>query len=222
MNALKGHACLHHTSLDATQKSLRQVLWLAFLINAVMFLVEGSAGLLSHSVSLQADALDFLGDSATYALSLFVVSRSLRWRTGAALIKGTGMALFGIWVIGATLYSVIDPAIPSATTMGSVGALALAANVACALLLFRFRGGDANMRSVWLCSRNDALGNVAVMAAATGVFASGTHWPDIAAAAILATLSLSAAFQVLRQATAELRQPAAGHADAPIHESTRI
>lgn len=209
MNLFKGHGCCDTASLDAAQASLRTVLWTALGINAAMFLVEGGAGLLSRSVSLQADALDFLGDSATYALSLFVVGRPLRWRAGAALAKGMAMALFGIWVIGATLHSALTSEVPSAVTMGTVGALAFVANIVCALLLFRFRGGDANMRSVWLCSRNDALGNLAVMVAATGVFASGTHWPDIAVAVVLATLALTASVQVVRQAMAELRHPVA-------------
>ena len=207
MTHFDGHACHDHASLDATNARLRAVLWAALAVNATMFLVEGGAGLLSRSVSLQADALDFLGDSATYVVSLVVVGRSLRWRAGAALVKGVGMALFGLWVTGATLHAALTSEVPSAATMGSVGALALAANVSCALLLFRYRGNDANMRSVWLCSRNDALGNLAVMGAATGVFASGTHWPDIAVAAILATLALTASLQIVRHAIAEWRLP---------------
>ena len=153
-----GRACHDHGDLDATQGSLRMVLWAALAINATMFLVEGGAGLLSRSVSLQADALDFLGDSASYGLSLFVVARPLRWRASTALLKGIAMGLFGLWVIGATIYSATTPGVPNAATMGSVGALALIANIVCAVLLFRFRRGDANMRSVWLCTRNDALG----------------------------------------------------------------
>ncbi len=207
MNPLKALSCCDHTSLDTAHTSLRTVLWAALGINAAMFLVEGGAGLLSRSVSLQADALDFLGDSATYALSLFVVGRPMRWRARAALVKGFAMAAFGLWVIGTTVHSALISQIPSATTMGSVGALALMANIVCALLLFRFRRGDANMRSVWLCSRNDALGNIAVMAAATGVFASGSHWPDIVVAAILATLALTASVQIIRQALEEFHQP---------------
>lgn len=205
-----GHACHDHEALDVNQGSLRTVLWAALAINATMFLVEGGAGLLSRSVSLQADALDFLGDSASYGLSLFAVARPLRWRASTALLKGIAMGLFGLWVIGATIYSATTPGVPNPATMGSVGALALAANIVCAVLLFRFRRGDANMRSVWLCTRNDALGNIAVMVAATGVFASGTQWPDIAVGALLATLALTASVLVVRQALAEFRQPLAG------------
>ena len=205
-----GRACHDHGDLDATQGSLRKVLWAALAINATMFLVESGAGLLSRSVSLQADALDFLGDSASYGLSLFVVARPLRWRASTALLKGIAMGLFGLWVIGATIYSATTPGVPNPATMGSVGALALIANIVCAVLLFRFRRGDANMRSVWLCTRNDSLGNIAVMAAATGVFASGTQWPDIAVGAMLATLALTASVQVVRQALAEFRLPFAG------------
>ncbi len=129
------------------------------------------------------------------------------------------MAVFGLWVIAATTYAALTSPVPSAATMGSIGALALFANTVCALLLFRYRGGDANIRSVWLCSRNDALGNLAVMAAATGVFASGTHWPDIAVAAILVTLAMTASFHIVRQAWAEPHDFEGRESSEPVHES---
>ncbi len=190
----------------------RRVLWVVLWINAAMFLVEISAGLAARSVSLQADALDFLGDTFNYGISLFVLGLSLRWRAAAALLKGAFMGLFGLWVISATVYNTVFATLPGALVMGSVGLAALAANVGSAALLFRYREGDSNMRSVWLCSRNDAIGNVAVMLAAGGVLATGTGWPDVAVAAVMATLALTACRLVLKQAVGELRQAAAGHA----------
>ena len=189
----------------------RRVLWVVLGINAAMFLVEISAGLAARSVSLQADALDFLGDAFNYGISLFVLGLSLRWRAAAALLKGAFMGLFGLWVIGATIYNAVFATLPGALVMGSVGLAALAANVGSAVLLFRYRDGDANMRSVWLCTRNDAIGNVAVMLAAGGVVATGSGWPDVAVAAVMATLALTACRLVLKQAVGELRQAAAGH-----------
>ena len=193
-----------------TTGRFRRVLWVVLAINGGMFLVEVSAGLVAQSVSLQADALDFLGDAANYALSLMVLGLALRWRAVAALVKGATMGLFGLWVIGSAVWGLVAGTAPGALVMGSVGGLALVANVFCAILLYRFRVGDSNMRSVWLCSRNDAIGNVAVMLAAAGVLTTGANWPDLLVAAILAGLALSAAIQVFRQAIGELRRrPAA-------------
>lgn len=195
--------CCNH-SLDQQAIGIyRRVLWIVIVINATMFIVEMTGGLLARSVSLQADALDFLGDAATYGISLLVLSMSLRWRAGAALIKGASMGLFGVWVIGNSIYHMLYPGVPSAPIMGSIGFAALIANVICALLLYRHREGDANMRSVWLCSRNDAVSNIAVMMAASGVWATNTGWPDLVVGAIMASLALSACYQVLRQARGE-------------------
>jgi Co/Zn/Cd efflux system component len=174
-------------------------------INLAMFAVEGLSGFWSGSLALQADALDFLGDSLTYGISLYVVGRSLAWRAGAATFKGAAMGLFGVWILAAAVARAFAGPTPEAVVMGLVGFLALAANVAAALLLYRFRTGDANLRSVWLCSRNDALGNVAVMLAAAGVFGSASRWPDLAVALLLAGLAISAAWQILRQARNERR-----------------
>lgn len=193
----------------ATDSGFRRVLWIVLAINFAMFLFEAGAGIGSQSVSLQADALDFLGDSANYAISLFVLGMVLRWRTGAAMAKGIAMGMFGLWVIGATVWSIVFQGRPSAFVMGSVGVLALAANLISAFLLYRYREGDANMRSVWLCSRNDAIGNLAVVAAASGVFATGSNWPDLVVAAIMASLALYASVKVITHATKEWR-----HADA--------
>ncbi len=183
----------------------RRVLYIVIAINGSMFAAELGAGLFAQSVALQADALDFFGDTVTYAITLMVLAMSLRWRARAALLKGATMGLFGLWVIGQTVYHALLPGVPVAAVMGAVGLAALVANLVSAVLLYRHRGGDANMRSVWLCSRNDALGNLAVVAAASGVFATDTAWPDLAVGAGMAALALTSCWQVVRQASAELR-----------------
>jgi Co/Zn/Cd efflux system component len=180
------------------------VLWIALIVNAVMFAIEVVAGVAAQSVSLQADALDFFGDAANYGLSLAVLSMGLMWRARAALVKGVTMGLFGFWVIGVAIFNVLGNKLPDAPTMGVIGFLALAANAGVAVMLYRYREGDANMRSVWLCTRNDAIGNVAVMVAALGVFGTGTLWPDVAVAAVMAALALSASFETIRAARREL------------------
>ncbi len=183
----------------------RRIMWAVLAVNAAMFLIEAGAGLGAKSVALQADALDFLADAATYGITLLVLPMAIRWRARAALVKGASMALFGLWVLGATAYNAFLLDTPDALVMGSVGVLALLANLFCALLLFRFRGGDSNKRSAWLCSRNDVLGNLAVIVAASGVSATGTAWPDLVVALIMAALWVHAAVQIIRQAIAELR-----------------
>ena len=193
--------------IDTAQitRSLKRVLWAVLVINAGMFLVEISAGVYAGSVSLLADAVDFLGDSASYAISLFVLMKSLRWRAGAALLKGLSMGAFGLWILGSVIYNALVTGTPMASVMGSVGLLAMLANLVAAFLLYKYRNGDANMRSVWLCTRNDVLGNLAVVAAASGVFATGSQWPDLAVAMLLAGLALQASFLILRQALGEWR-----------------
>jgi Co/Zn/Cd efflux system component len=181
----------------------RRVLWAVIVINASMFIVEIVAGIAARSQALQADALDFAGDSATYALSLFVLSRPPVWRANAALFKGVSLAAMGLFVFGSTVWRVFTYTVPEPLTMGVVGVLALAANLVSVLLLLRYREGDANVRSVWLCSRNDAIGNVAVVFAASGVFATAAAWPDLLVAAIMAGLFLASAFRIIRQAMAE-------------------
>lgn len=170
-----------------------------------MFLVEIGAGLAAGSASLQADALDFLGDAANYAISLIVVGMALRYRATAALAKGATMGLFGLWVIATTVWHAVHGTLPSAFTMGAVGLAALVANAASFGLLWVYRSGDANMRSAWICTRNDVLGNIAVLLAALGVFGTGTGWPDITVAAIMAALALQGATLVVRQSLRELR-----------------
>ena len=182
----------------------RRILWIALVINAAMFGVEIVAGVAADSRALQADALDFLGDSANYAISLGVAGMALAWRARAALFKAVTMLAFGMWVFGSAIWGFVAGSAPHAETMGIVGALALAANVAVALMLYRYRTGDANMRSVWICSRNDAIGNLAVMGAALGVFGTGQSWPDLAVAAIMAALAIWGSIEVFRHARSDL------------------
>jgi Co/Zn/Cd efflux system component len=195
----------HRRDADA----YRRALWAVLAINAIMFLVEIGAGLAVGSASLQADALDFLGDAANYAISLIVVGMALRYRATAALAKGATMGLFGLWVIGTVLWHAAHGTLPSAFTMGAVGFAALAANTASFGLLWAYRGGDANMRSAWICTRNDILGNLAVLLAALGVFDTGAGWPDIIVAAIMGALALQGATIVVWQSLGELRRPVA-------------
>src|SRR5207342_3552597 len=184
--------CCHHCHEPDRQRdaAYRRVLWLVLAINAAMFAVEIGAGLAAGSAALQADALDFFGDAANYGISLFVVGMALRHRAMAAFAKGASMGVFGLWVIGVAVWHAVHGTLPHAFTMGAVGFAALAANAASFGLLWAYRGGDANMRSAWVCTRNDVLGNLAVLLAAIGVFGTGTGWPDIIVAAIMAALAL--------------------------------
>jgi cation diffusion facilitator family transporter len=186
----------------------RKVLWLSLLLNAAMFAVEIVGSASSGSVSLLADAIDFFGDAANYGLSLAVLSMALTWRARASLLKAASMAGFGLFVLGRALWSALNGVPPEPLTMGAVAALALAVNVAVAWMLYRYRHGDSNMRSVWICSRNDAVGNIAVALAALGVFGTGAAWPDLLVASAMAALALSGAWSVMRQALAELRSTA--------------
>ena len=187
----------------------RRALWIALGVNAGMFAVEMAAGAAADSRALQADALDFLGDAANYAISLLVAGMALAWRARAALAKGITLIGLSGWVMITAALAALSGAAPQPELMGIIGALALAANAGVAIMLYRFRTGDANMRSVWICSRNDAIGNIAVMAAALGVFGTGTAWPDLIVAAILALLGISGGIQIVRQARRELGSVAA-------------
>jgi Co/Zn/Cd efflux system component len=184
----------------------RRVLWAVLAINVAMFAIEVAAGLAAGSASLQADALDFLGDAGNYAISLFVVGMALRYRATAALLKGATMGVFGLWVLGVTAWHVWHGTLPEAFTMGAVGTAALLANAASFGLLWAYRAGDSNMRSAWICTRNDVLGNLAVLLAALGVLGTGTGWPDLIVATVMALLALQGAAVVLTQSQAELRQ----------------
>lgn len=197
--------CDHEPVFTGADPAFRRALWTVIGINAAMFVVELAAGIRAGSMALQADALDFLGDSATYALSLYVINKPPRWRANAALFKGLSLALLAAWVLGSTVWRVFVTGVPEAAIMGAVGLMALAANVISVLILLKYRDGDANVRSVWLCSRNDAIGNVAVVLAASGVFATGTAWPDLAVAAAMASLFFWSAAKITSQALAEKR-----------------
>ena len=188
---------------DGTSPAYRRVLWIVIALNAGMFLVETVAGHLAASQALKADALDFLADAVTYGLSLAVIGRALIWRSRAALLKGASLALMAVWVLGSTIWQLLVLGRPEAHVMGLIALLALAVNMASVLLLLRWREGDANVRSVWLCSRNDAIGNVVVMLAALGVWGTDTAWPDLAVAAIMAGLFLVSSVKILRQAADE-------------------
>lgn len=195
----------HCESFDGASPAFKRALWIVIAINGIMFLVEMVAGQLGHSVALQADALDFFGDTFTYALSLFVIGMSVRRRASAALFKGTTLLAMGAFILGTAIYRVFFVAEPEAIVMSSIALLALAANVASVFILIGFKDGDSNVRSVWLCSRNDAIGNVAVLAAAGLVALTGTRWPDLAVAMIMAGLFTWSASQILRQALHEFR-----------------
>lgn len=198
--------CGHDAKFDGVSADYKRRLWIVIALNATMFVVEMAAGHLAKSQALQADALDFLGDALTYGISLAVIGASVRTRTNAALAKGISLFLMGLWVFGSTVYRVFYVGIPEAEIMGVIGFLALLTNLASAVLLVRYKNGDANVRSVWLCSRNDAIGNVAVMFAALGVWGTASGWPDLVVATIMAGLFLSSAFQIVRQAVMERRE----------------
>jgi Co/Zn/Cd efflux system component len=187
-------------------ESYRRILWIALIINGGMFLIEITAGLAAGSVSLQADALDFLGDAGNYGISLFVLSMALKVRARAALFKGATMGLFGLWVLGSTLYHVVSGTLPDARAMGIIGSIALLANAAVFVMLWTHRSGDSNKRSVWLCTRNDVISNIAVLLAAVGVFGTQTGWPDLFVGAIMAFLALQGAWVVIHQARLEIKQ----------------
>lgn len=196
----------------------RRALWIALAVNAGMFAVEMVAGSAANSRALQADALDFLGDAANYAISLLVVGLTLSWRSRAALAKGLTLITFGLWVLLTAIMAAVSGESPEPATMGIVGFLALATNAGVAVMLYRFRTGDANMRSVWICSRNDAIGNIAVLAAALGVLGTGTAWPDLVVAAILASLGISGGVQIVRHAMSELQSASTGASGVqPLH-----
>jgi Co/Zn/Cd efflux system component len=205
------HTDAHAQGPSNADPRYRRVLWAALVINAAMFLVELVGGWHASSVSLLADAVDFFGDAVNYGLSLAVLGMALSQRAKVALFKGLTMAGFGLFVLGKAAWSLAAGVVPEPLTMGAIGLLALLANVSVAWMLYAWREGDANMRSVWLCSRNDAIGNLAVMLAALGVFGTGSAWPDLAVAALMALLALWAAKSVVRQALVELRHSAAPH-----------
>src|SRR4029079_16047806 len=196
--------CGHGATFEGLSADYKRRLWLVIAINAAMFFVEMGAGALAGSRALQGDGLDFLGDTLTYGMSLAVIGATIPVRAWTAFAKGLSLTVMGLWVFGTTAYHTLVLGVPKAEIMGVVGFLALAANLASVLVLAKYKDGDANVRSVWLCSRNDAIGNMAVMIAAAGVWGTGTKWPDLIVAAIMATLFLWSSFQILRQSWREL------------------
>ena len=200
----------------------RRALWVALAINGGMFAVEIVAGITGGSKALQADALDFFGDAANYAISLGVAGMALAWRAKAALAKGATLAALGLYVLIATIWAIMGDRVPEPEVMGGVGIAALIANAVVAVMLYRFRTGDANMRSVWICSRNDAIGNIAVVLAAAGVIGTGTAWPDLIVAGLMAALGLWGGVQIIVQAGGELREsrhPSPPLATSSLHRS---
>jgi len=212
---MSASCCGSGASFEGLSTDYKRRLWAVIAINAVMFAVEMVAGHLAGSRALQADALDFLGDTLTYGMSMAVIGASLRVRASAALIKGFSLLAMGLWVFGSTIYTVFVLGVPQAQVMGAIGFLALAANMASVLLLVKYKDGDANVRSVWLCSRNDAIGNVAVMLAALGVWGTQTGWPDVIVAALMAGLFTWSAVQILAQGLSEWRSTMANSAPTP-------
>ncbi|WP_371133812.1 cation transporter [Limnobacter sp.] len=215
MNVLQFHqefkmpgcsTCHDHQPAQSVSPTYKKVLWVALVVNLGMFIVEVASGLKAGSVSLLADSLDFFGDAANYAVSLFVLGMALSIRAKAALVKGATLGIFGVGVLAYTAYRLWTGQVPEPLTMGVVAVLALVANVAVALMLYKWREGDSNMQSVWLCSRNDAIGNVAVVAAAGLVAWTGSAWPDLAVAVLMATLGITAARTIITQAWSELNQ----------------
>lgn len=198
-------ACTQHCcGVTAQTERYRKVLWIAFTVNALMFMVEVIGGIRAGSVSLLSDSLDFLGDSANYLISLFVLGKAISMRAKASLFKAYTMGGFGVWIIGTTLYQFFYGTMPNYHEMGVIGIIAFAANVLVAVLLYSFREGDSNMRSVWLCSRNDAMGNLAVIAAAIAVYYWQSPIPDLLVALFMSYLAIKAAWDIRRQAVTEL------------------
>lgn len=196
--------------IEALRNRQSSTLKIVLGINAVMFVVELAAGLISNSVSLLADSLDMLGDALVYGFSLYVVARGARMKAQAALFKGVIMAAFGFFVLGQAIYRIIYPQLPLFETIGAIGLLALATNGICLFLLWRHRTEDINMSSIWLCSRNDIIANVSVLLAAAGVGLTGSGWPDILVGLALAALFLRSALSVLSDALKEMgKTPAA-------------
>ncbi len=205
--------CGADQNFDGSSPAYKRVLIIIIAINLGMFFVELVGGLAAGSMALLADSLDFLGDSTTYTISLIVIGMSLSVRAKAGLFKALTLIAIAAWVLGSTLYRVFGDGVPEPVTMGSIALLAFAANVISALLLLKFKDGDSNVRSVWLCSRNDAIGNVAVMIAASGIAATDSAWPDLLVAGIMVSLFLHSAVKIVRQSWAEL-QSEAGHQHA--------
>lgn len=201
-----GAHCCNHDNLNVSEnnKNFKRVLWIALVLNFAMFIVEIVYGVLSHSLSLRADAIDFLGDGVNYFATLFVLNSHIATKAKVSIAKALFMLGFGLWVLIEAFMRFNSAELPDSFTMSWVGFLALFVNALVAFLLFKFRDGDSNMQSVWLCSRNDAVGNLAVILASAGVYWWGTQWPDLIVATFMALLALSASAQVIKAARNEL------------------
>jgi len=198
--------CCSTETSPVEDKTYRRILWFSLVANFGMFFVEIVAGALGKSLALTADAVDFLSDGSNYAITLIVLSMSLRTRAKAALFKGVCMGLVGVYVLFVSASHIVEGTVPRAEVMGLIGFMALLTNVVVALLLFKHRSGDANRQSIWICSRNDAIGNIAVMLAGAGVWASQTGWPDIVVGLGIAGLGLWGAAQIISRSLAEIRE----------------
>lgn len=194
---MSASCCGPKVNINEVNKTFKKVLWISLILNFAMFLLENFQGILSHSLSLRADAIDFLGDSANYFVTLFVLNSALRTKATVSLTKAIFMFGFGVWVLIEAIIRFNSDMVPNSFTMSWVGVLALVVNAVVALLLYKYRDGDSNMQSVWLCSRNDAIGNIAVVLASIGVFYFSSKWPDLIVALFMASLSVSASFKVL-------------------------
>lgn len=204
---MSDHCCNNVTKVEITEtnQSFKKILWIALILNFAMFFVEVIFGQMAHSLSLKADAIDFLGDSANYFITLFVLNSAIQTRAKVSLLKATFMFCFGLWILSEAIIRFITPEIPNSFTMTWVGTLALAINALVSFLLYKFRGGDSNMQSVWLCSRNDTIGNGAVILASFGVFYFSSKWPDLIVALFMAGLSVKSSYSILKLASKELQ-----------------
>jgi Co/Zn/Cd efflux system component len=216
---MSAHCC--HPEPPPADGAYRRVLWIALVLNAAMFLVEIVTGVAAGSSSLLADAVDFAGDASNYALSIGALAFAPGWRPRVAYLKGLSMGAYGLLVLGVTAWHALQGTVPRAAAMGIVAIVALAVNVSVAAMLYRYRTGDADMRSVWLCSRNDAIANLAVLLAAAGVLGSGSGWPDWVVAAVLAGLALSACVSVVRHARHEILVGSCESASSPDARTAR-
>ena len=214
---MAGCGC-NDVKFDGLSQGYKKVLWVVIGINFLMFFVEMLASMLSGSMALRADALDFFGDTLTYSITLLAIGHSLKWRASAAMFKGLTLAALGLWVFGSTLYRVYVTGIPNEFIMGYVALAAFGANVISALLLLKYRDGDANVRSVWLCSRNDAIGNLAVIIAAFAVYGTKSYWPDLLVAFLMASLFLHSSYLIIRQALSELKDSSLAPNSCPSNE----
>lgn len=203
---MAGCGCGQSQPFTGMSQAYKTALKWVIVINFSLFLIEIFSSQIAQSMALRADALDFLGDSVTYTLSLLALAWVPAKRAKVAIFKGISLAFMGLWVLLSTAYQVLILGLPNDTLMGAIALLAFAANLISALILMRYRDGDANVRSVWLCTRNDAIGNLAVLLAAVLVGVLSSPWPDLLVAFLMASLFLHSSKLILYQAFTELRE----------------